>query len=197
MRSRLLSCRHHPLAWPRHECGSNLIPLIGLPAVVLEASEATTIDIAVLALLSVLTPSLASDYVGLLERLAAIERAAHRRFGTLLPLPPGPFLRWSDALDALTGRRFLPWVAARRRLVAAQRHFWRHLRRQVEPEGQRRARRRSPPALAASLPLAYCRAEGWRAATSARRRDGRVYSSLFFAERVRLRVSPPFLPIVE
>ncbi|MCL6650339.1 MAG: hypothetical protein K6U89_18705 [Chloroflexi bacterium] len=125
--------------------GSNLIPLIGLPAVVLEASEATTIDIAVLALLSVLTPSLASDYVGLLERLAAIERAAHRRFGTLLPLPPGPFLRWSDALDALTGRRFLPWVAARRRLVAAQRHFWRHLRRQVEPEGQRRARRRSPP----------------------------------------------------
>jgi hypothetical protein len=126
-----VSWSQHPPVGPALVAGTSvggaIVPLIGLPGVVLQIEPEATVDIALMGMLSVLAPAESAAYVAVLDELAAVQRAALRRFGVHLGRTRPALVRWPDALAALRGRPLRARRLTRRYLAVVRRRFWRRL----------------------------------------------------------------------
>ncbi|MFN8532460.1 MAG: hypothetical protein U0556_02815 [Dehalococcoidia bacterium] len=122
-----------------------VIPLIALPPVVLDVEPSQTVDIALLALLSVLAPVVSAAYLGTLEALAAVERASVRRFGNTRSRARPTLLTWEDAAGAIAGKPLRADRVARRQLTYVRRRFWARLGAGVRAGRRRRTIALRPP----------------------------------------------------
>ncbi len=105
------------------------VPTVRLPADMVYAPDDRAVDMTFVALLSMVAPAVAAEFVKALEDLNVITESRWRRFGTASPRVITPFpLKWNDVRNALCGRPLRALATIHRRLAYERKMFWKQLR---------------------------------------------------------------------